>query len=40
MDDNEDSSLFAIVPEGLTQEEFLEWFDKLSEEDFVPLIID
>ena len=40
MNDNEDISLFATVPEGLTQEEFLEWFDNLSDEDFVPLIID
>ena len=40
MNDNEDISLLATVPEGLTQEEFLEWFDNLSDEDFVPLIID
>jgi hypothetical protein len=36
----ENISKFATVPEGLTQEEFLEWFDNLTEEDFVELIVD
>ena len=40
MNDNEDISLFAIVPEGLTKEELMEWMDNLTEADFKPLIID
>tara|TARA_R110001583_G_scaffold59338_2_gene176629 strand:+ start:305 stop:454 length:150 start_codon:yes stop_codon:yes gene_type:complete len=40
MNDNEDISLFAIVPEGLTKDELMEWMDNLTEADFKPLIID
>ena len=36
----ENVSKFATVPEGMSREEFFEWFDNLTEEDFVELIVD
>tara|TARA_X000000950_G_C13848242_1_gene633329 strand:- start:1064 stop:1237 length:174 start_codon:yes stop_codon:yes gene_type:complete len=36
----ENVSKFATVPEGLTREEFSDWFDNLTDEDFVELIVD
>ncbi len=40
MEENGTISLFAIVPEGLTKEELMEWMDNLTEADFKPLIVE